>query len=288
VFGSRRVLLHTLIRRLDRSQEGGHPDRLHGTRPRLHSVDCQRQALIFLLTIVSISDVDPAFFRDDMDAFASQIRFVIQHVMPRKRTFADSELAMIESILVEIGHKHVHFLVTEIAIEILRPKTVYSNTHKALVFRALAKVAEVLPLETSSYNYTLGPLVSAVIESDETDAVLMCAALSCFPAIRDPKNERAKATGFAIAGLITHPIHAIGVSASGSLHQFAIRMPDLDLVFCLFSLVDVLSDIHSIELDVGIRTLNNVKVILISYDEYLQRERDAKLVRSCPACFFRI
>ena len=74
----------------------------------------------------------------------------------------------------------------------------------------------------------------SVIEMDgQVEDGLMCAALSCFPAIRDPKNERAKATGWVVAGLTLHRVHSIAVTASGALHQFAIRMPEMDLVFSL-------------------------------------------------------
>ena len=45
-----------------------------------------------------------------------------------------------------------------------------------------------------------------------------------------------------------------------------------------FSLVDVLTNMHEVELDVAIRTMNNIKVILVSYDEHIQQSNDAKLV----------
>ena len=84
---------------------------------------------------VLVRDVDPEFFREDMDAFTGQMRFIMAALIQKKKSIAESESTLIEEILIEIGRKHVHFLVTEIAVEMLKPKGGYSDAQKVRLIR---------------------------------------------------------------------------------------------------------------------------------------------------------
>lgn len=98
---------------------------------------------------------------------------------------------------------------------------------------------------------------------------MLCSALSCFPIICHSKPERVKTTGIRVAALTLDSNHTISVSASGALHRYAIRDPESSLILSLYALVDVLVRLHEMDIQLQIRTMNNAKVILVTYDEFL-------------------
>eukprot|EP00474_Spongospora_subterranea_P010466 CRZ10924.1 hypothetical protein [Spongospora subterranea] len=219
-----------------------------------------------------VRDVNVLFFRDDMDLFTAQIQTLLQSVMPKKKGITEAELPIAIGILLCIGRKHMHFLVNEVAAVVLKSKSGYTDTCKIAVLSALCSISNEIPFEMENYNYTLGPLVSGIIESD-SEKRMMCAALSCFPFICHNKPERVKITGSRIAALTLDITHEVAVSASGALHRYAIRNPENSLLLSLYSLVDVLSRLYEDDISLQVRTISNVKVILVSYDEFILLNR---------------
>ncbi|SPQ98412.1 unnamed protein product (mitochondrion) [Plasmodiophora brassicae] len=216
-----------------------------------------------------IRDINTMFFRENMDLFTGQVQAIVTVLLPKKKALAENETEIITQILVAIGHKHMHFFVNEVAASVLKVKSGHLDSTKRVVLSALALIAEDRPSEIENYNYTLGPLISALIEGDTQDAQVLCSALSCFPIICHSKPERVKTTGIRVAALTLDSNHTISVSASGALHRYAIRDPESSLILSLYALVDVLVRLHEMDIQLQIRTMNNAKVILVTYDEFL-------------------
>ncbi len=116
------------------------------------------------------------------------------------------ETLQITELLTELGRRHLHYLVNEVAVELLKAKAPFSESQRAAVLRALSSVASESPemqSQVKAFDYVLGPLLAPYIE-DTDSPLLLRAAVRCFPFIRHPSPDRFAATAFRVGTFSLH------------------------------------------------------------------------------------
>ncbi len=110
-------------------------------------------------------------------------------------------------------------MVTDVATMFLGPKSAMSVTQKAVMLRALGKLARVETEKVQTYDYALGPLIMPFIEEQE-DPILLRAAIPCFPFVRHSNSALFQATSRRMFTLSTYDDREISQTALVSIQEY--------------------------------------------------------------------
>jgi hypothetical protein len=186
----------------------------------------------------------------------------------RRREVKPEEADIYTKILVQIGVKHVHHVATEVAKSFLEPEAprslhsqqvlknelnlllfvpryhVFDWWTQAVMLRALGDLARLEAEQIKSFDYSLGPLLTPYIE-DQTDAVLVRAALRCFPVIKHSNPEKVLSTANRVVQLTMSSDREVSSLALKAMQEYVMTSPSRHLLPSLHTMLDVICTVLS-------------------------------------------
>lgn len=188
--------------------------------------DLRSQCLV--LAEAYVHEMNVSFVSDDYDSFYSQMKlFLFSGVLAKKRCDTETDNRVIVDTLINFGRQHLHFFATEIATEILKLKSHFSESHKAATLAALSVLARECRGDIEEYDFQLGPLVCAFISDPDlqTDRSTLIGAVRCFPYIRHPQLNLAKVTAKSLVALSVSIDSELASASTLALQMFALVNP---------------------------------------------------------------
>jgi hypothetical protein len=223
-----------------------------------------------------IRDLPTQFIQHDVTLWNNQMKLLCNALLPRGKTNKPTpeETPILTELLSEIGRKHTNYVVQEVIAPILQPKSDYFSKQKAIALRVLGQIAREKKQEVQGYIYQLGPLLAPFIEEmkntkDEKQIMLLRAALTCFPFVRQPKAEHVQQTASSIISLTLHEDREISLLTSQCLTEFILLDINANFLPTMHSLVDLLLASSGLNpLDI-LKTVNNATVLLQQGIDYI-------------------
>eukprot|EP01080_Neovahlkampfia_damariscottae_P011378 gene11378-4545_t len=168
-----------------------------------------------------VTHISPETMKNDNERISAMVKVVGTQIFQKKVVYTDQECDKIEKFLVELGKKNIH-LAINLVKETLEGS--YLSEQKAAVLKALEKIATEVPKEIVNYNYLIGPIVTAIImdEKKRTDLLLLKNAITCFPKVKNPSEEKMKEIRIALGNLMLHTDSETRTNAALALNNFVV------------------------------------------------------------------
>jgi len=217
--------------------------------------------------------------KQDLEAFTNNLKFLFSNLFVKNKTPDQDEAVLMTDMVTQVARRHLHFVVNDVMVEMLKLKAPYSTVQKAILLRGLGTVAGERPAELVQYHYVLGPLIAPYIEDqnerrDRKEPILLRAALSCFPHVRQPQAERVQITAAAIGHMTLHSDREIATAAAMCLQQFMMLRPKDNLIPTIYCLADLLRDGSAAHPELLLKTCHNLSFVLNSVKTLMAEARD--------------